>query len=312
MRILVSGGDGFVGAAVVADLRAHGHEVTAMVYRREASDGADEVWVDLGRPAGLDALAGRRFDAIVHTAGIVDQRAPAALHHRINAGGTAAMVELAGELGVGHFVQISSIAVYGIRAMGEGRSEATRRLRWFAPTPYMGSKARAERHVEAGRVPYTILRLPSIVGAGDPFVSAALVPAIERGAIDVIGRRDRRFSTVYVRNLGPILDALLARGPLGEALHCSDEATTWGTFVDAHAAALGVTPRRRRRSRAAILRSLADKDALFLLTGSAFGAHFPADRLRSRLDLPALAPWQEGVREGVEAFLARSGRRSPA
>jgi len=304
VRVLVTGGDGFVGTSLVRGLRGAGHEVEALVFGRDAGPG--ERRLDLTRAGSLAALSGASYDAIIHTAGIVDQDAPARVHFAINAEGTRNVLAAAPALGCRHFIQISSIAVYGLRAMGEGRDEArTPRLRGLGGLPYMRSKARAEVHVERSGVPYTMLRLPSVIGAGDSFVSAALVPRLEGGALDRIGRRDRRFSTFFVENLAPIVDRLLAVGPRGRAYNCCDPDTTWGAFVDAHADALGVEHRPRARSHGAILRHLGDKHALFVLTGSAFGAHFPGDALRRELALPALRPWQEGVREGVAAFLAR-------
>ena len=129
---------------------------------------------------------------------------------------------------------------------------------------------------------------------------------VEAGVIERIGGRDRRFSTLFVENLPPIVARLLAAWPRGRAYNCCDPATTWGDFVAAHAAALGCSYREERRGLGAILGALGDKHALFVLTGSAFGAHYPADALSHDLALPALRPWQEGVREGVAAFCARS------
>ena len=305
MRVLVTGGDGFIGGALVRGLRAAGHEVMAMVLRAPATDA--EVRVDLTRRGELDALAGRRFDAIVHTAGIVDQSAPASLHFEVNAEGTRAVLARAPEVGCAHFIQISSVAVYGLRTMGEGRDEAhTPRMRGLLGLPYMRSKACAEVYVERSGVPFTMLRLPSVIGAGDSFVSAALVPRLQRGVVERIGDRDRRFSTLFVENLAPIVGRLLAVGPRGRAYNCCDPETTWGAFVAAHAAALGCSYREERRGLGAILREIGDKHALFVLTGSAFGAHYPAEALYRDLALPALRPWQEGVREGVAAFCARA------
>jgi len=66
MNVLVSGGGGFIGSALVPRLRAAGHRV-AVLTRRPAA-GADTIPWD---PAAgrLDAAAVEGFDAVVHLAG---------------------------------------------------------------------------------------------------------------------------------------------------------------------------------------------------------------------------------------------------
>src|SRR5262245_52168635 len=72
MRLLVLGGTVFVSFTVAAEAVRRGHEVVCAA--RGASgrvrDGAKLVVVDRDDPAGLDALAGERFDAVVDVAKI--------------------------------------------------------------------------------------------------------------------------------------------------------------------------------------------------------------------------------------------------
>lgn len=304
MEVLVSGADGFIGRTVVAHLERAGHEVTGLVYQRPAGPG--ELRVDLASPATLDALDGRRFDAVVHAAGVVDQRQPAWVHRVVNAEGTRAMVERAERCGARHFVHLSSIAVYGLQVMGQGRTEhATRRSWGLLGLPYMRSKAAAERHVEQGQVPFTILRLPSVFGDGDSVVTRAMVPPLLSGAFDMAEGGDRLFTTLWVENLGRVVTRVLEVGPRNEAFNTGDDHTTWRAFVGEYARALGVSVRPRSRSLLSLLRRLDDADYLYRLTNSAFGAHFPCDELHRSVG-PDVQPWQPGVRDAVRSYLRRT------
>ena len=66
MRVVVTGAGGFLGTALVAQLREQGHGVRRLVRRAPAA--ADEVsWDPAGGEVDLDALAGT--EAVVHLAG---------------------------------------------------------------------------------------------------------------------------------------------------------------------------------------------------------------------------------------------------
>lgn len=301
VEVLVSGADGFIGRTVVRHLEDAGHRVTGLVYQRRANPG--EVEVDLTIPSSLAPLVRRRFDAVVHAAGVVDQRAPARMHRVVNAEGTRAMVTVSERCGVGHFVHLSSIAVYGLAVMGEHRRESSTRRSWgLFGLPYMRSKAVAERHVEQGEVPFTILRLPAVFGDGDSVVTRAMVPPLLSGRFDMADGTDRLFTTLWVENLGRVVTRVLEVGPRGCAYNTGDAQTTWRAFVSEYARALDVDVRARPRTLLSLVRRLDDTDFLFRFTNSYFGAHFPCEALHEALG-PEVAPWQPGVRAAVDGYL---------
>ncbi|MGW1911692.1 NAD-dependent epimerase/dehydratase family protein [Streptomyces sp. NPDC002076] len=116
MRVLVTGGAGFIGSHVVEALRAGGHE--PLVYDVREDPGAD-----VRNPASMArALAG--VDAVCHQAamvglgnGVVD----AAEYVSRNDLGTAVLVAAMAEAGVRRLVLAGSMVVYG-----EGRYECPR------------------------------------------------------------------------------------------------------------------------------------------------------------------------------------------
>ncbi|KMS72917.1 NAD-dependent dehydratase [Streptomyces viridochromogenes] len=134
MRVLVTGGAGFIGSHVVEALTAHGHE--PVVYDVRADPGAD-----VRDPAAVArALAG--VDAVCHQAAMVglgNGVADAAEYVSHNDLGTAVLLAAMAEAGVRCLVLAGSMVVYGEGRYTCGRHGVVR------PGP------RAARDLEAGR-----------------------------------------------------------------------------------------------------------------------------------------------------------------
>lgn len=126
MRVVVTGGAGFIGTAVATALTAAGHDVTVLDSRRpEAHAARAEPRGDLAgvptaiadvRDAGAVGLAIQGAHAVVHLAakvglgvGIDDLTDYVA----VNDLGTAVVLHEAARLGIGHVVFASSMVVYG-------------------------------------------------------------------------------------------------------------------------------------------------------------------------------------------------------
>ena len=123
MRVLITGGCGFVGAFAALELTSHGHEVVCYDRRAERSDvlaaaGPDIPIVegDIRDRALLAAtVAEHRIEAIVHTAAVIGQGDGAAQPDwmlDINLGGTVAVLETARAHGL-RVVYISTATLYG-------------------------------------------------------------------------------------------------------------------------------------------------------------------------------------------------------
>jgi UDP-glucose 4-epimerase len=121
MRVLVTGGAGFIGANVVSHLTARNHEVRVL---DDLSAGSRPPW--WGQRDGPTCLLGRvedqalarratkDMDAVVHLAarpGVADSVARPDLDFRSNVLGTFSVVDAARRSGVGAFVFASSGAV---------------------------------------------------------------------------------------------------------------------------------------------------------------------------------------------------------
>lgn len=137
MRVLVTGGAGFIGSHLCESLVARGYEVTAVdnfdpfyspaAKRRNlralhGRPGFRLLEADLRDLAGIEAAlaAGApRPEVMVHLAALAGVRPSIAdplRYAAVNVDGTLAMLELARRLGIGRFVFGSSSSVYGNQA----------------------------------------------------------------------------------------------------------------------------------------------------------------------------------------------------
>jgi UDP-glucose 4-epimerase len=126
--VLATGGAGYIGSHVAAELLAAGHRVVVLddfsnagegVPARIAAIGHGAVEVvagDIRSPVALEAAFGRGIDAVVHLAGLkaVGESVVEPLrYYEVNVGGAVALFEAMGRHGVGRLVFSSSATVYG-------------------------------------------------------------------------------------------------------------------------------------------------------------------------------------------------------
>src|SRR5947209_2390864 len=210
VRVLVTGGSGFIGSHVVDKLRARGHE--PVIYDLRPSPWHESGTVDtvLGSITGREALerALHSCDAVAHLAAVADVNdvhASPEEAERINARGTVAVLEAARRAGVSRIVYASTIWVYS-DCVGEEVDEET-----LLPAPshlYTSTKLAGELYCKAYQelygIDYTILRFG--IPYGPRAREAAVIPAFVNKALAGQpltlagdGSQSRRF--VYVEDL---------------------------------------------------------------------------------------------------------------
>lgn len=169
MRVLVTGGAGFVGSHVVEALLARGDEV---IVADDLSTGKAEnvaprahlVRVDVAdREALLRACGRLRLDGVIHAAAeasVVRSVADPAHSERVNVGGTAHVLALAKGAGARRFVFFSTGgAIYGETPACAKETDPPQPL-----SPYGRHKLEAERLVRSAGISYAILRPANIYG----------------------------------------------------------------------------------------------------------------------------------------------------
>ena len=205
MRVLVTGGTGFVGTYVVNGLLQRRHAVAVLARnpqktRNRYSRAVETVPGDVLDAASLaHAVAGS--DAVVHLVGIIHERGSQTFD-RMHREGTQNVVQAAENAGVRRYLHMS--------AMGSSED---------APSEYGRTKAAGERAVRASRLDWTIFRPSIIFGPGDGFVSL-LEPIVRRnpGFIPVIGPGTTKFQPVSIHDVARVFaDALEKPETLGRS-----------------------------------------------------------------------------------------------
>jgi UDP-glucose 4-epimerase len=207
MRILVTGGAGFIGSHVVDALRAAGHHPVVFDTRRVRHDAAALRGNVLDRRALASAAAG--CDAVVHLAAAADvdavQSDPTAAEE-VNARGTLNVLEAARVAGVPRVIYASTIWVYSDVTADRPVDEATP---LSAPAHlYTATKLAGELYCRSYQalygVPCTILRFG--IPYGPRARPMAVIPAFVGRALDgepltINGAGDQRRPLVYVEDL---------------------------------------------------------------------------------------------------------------
>jgi UDP-glucose 4-epimerase len=119
VRLLVTGGAGYIGSVVSRLLLATGHQVTVLDdlstgHADAVAEGADFVEGDLSR--SVDVLTANRYDGVLHFAAkslVAQSMAEPSVYWRNNVGGTRDLLDAVTANGVQRFVFSSTAAVYG-------------------------------------------------------------------------------------------------------------------------------------------------------------------------------------------------------
>ena len=244
MRVLLTGGSGFLGSFVAELLSAEGHTVRALVRPRserkvldklprlELAPGAIEDRASLG--AAVDGV-----DAVVHVAGIVKARRPADFFE-VNTQGTKNLLEASIRQGVGRFVYVSSLAAVGPSLDGTPVPDDAEPR---PVTQYGRSKLEAERAVlqAKDKLHVTVLRPPLIYGPRDR-ETLAFFTSIRNGVLPMTGDGTNTLSVVYVADCASaVVRAVDARDvPSGRTYFVDDGAVyVWRDALAEIESALG-------------------------------------------------------------------------
>jgi UDP-glucose 4-epimerase len=121
MKLLVTGGAGYIGSIVARLLLVAGHEVTVLDnlergHRAAVPEGARLVVADLLDPDAVDAAVSEGFDGAMHFAALAlvsESVSHPERYYRTNVGGTLNLLEALTAAGVPRLVFSSTCAVYG-------------------------------------------------------------------------------------------------------------------------------------------------------------------------------------------------------
>jgi len=310
MRVLITGGCGFIGSYVARDLIRDGHEVVIT----DVQNGgllAEVVGKDLGRdavpPVHLTDMAdvsglvrimrASRVDNIVHTAGLLSEGCEAAPARAgaVNVVGSGVVFELASALDVENIVWTSSISVFGYIA-SDGRLDDDAP---HAPNTFYGgyksfNELQARLYFEHLGVPSTGVRIGFAYGYGRTRGRGAWVhELLGRPALGLPGRvrgGDALVPWLYIEDASSALVASLYAP--------TDGARAFNTQG---------TPRWKREAVDAVRAVLPDADVELVGDLEGYPTGLDDRRIRAVTGWEPRFELEDGVREAIRRYRDAAG-----
>lgn len=229
MKVLVTGGTGFTGTALVRRLLSDGHSVVALDYKEGLAAhelrrrGAEIV---LGSVTNRDAVmrAMQGVDVVHHLAAAFRElNVPEQHYYEVNVEGTRNVLTAAARAGVQKVVYCSTCGVHGNVDDPPGdENSPIRPADYYQQTKYEAEPFVREWNRRGLRT--TILRPAAIYGPGDPERFFMIFKRVSRGVFPMFGDGKTLYHPLYIDNL---VDALVAAMPPdvgnGEAYLIADE-----------------------------------------------------------------------------------------
>lgn len=241
MHVLVTGSNGYISTHV-KDWLADVYPVTSISVR-------DEAWQN-------DDFT--PYDVLVHVAGVVPgDHVPDDDLFRINCDLTADLAAKAKRDGIGHFIYLSSMAVYGVTIGvkgGDGMVSAGTPCR--PSSPYGQSKYAAEQHLQQladSQFQVAIIRAPSIYGPGLTAYFEQYRYLLEKLPIQPLAFTTRKRSVLFIDNLCELVRLIIHHRTAG--IICPQDRQPFSTaeFVRGLARATGKPTRCSRLLGAGLL-----------------------------------------------------------
>jgi len=199
--ILVTGGTGRIGKALIAKLLENGEKVRALVRDENRAmflpRGVEAFYGDITKKETLSgALTG--IDRVVHLAALVDYKAEYDNIAAVNVQGTKNLLE-ACPTNLKRFVYGSSVSVYGNRLERVPADEETS----CSPSSNYGKSKLAAEKVALSyskKVPLTVLRFAVAYGKGFDEAYIPLLGALDKGKFPILGDGRNRIHFVHVND----------------------------------------------------------------------------------------------------------------
>jgi nucleoside-diphosphate-sugar epimerase len=206
MRILVTGGTGFTGKALVRRLLDLGHEVVALDYKeglktRELREWGAEVVLGSVTDEAVVRQAMAGVEVVHHLAAAFrEMNVPDRHYWEVNVQGTRNVLQAAFDQGVRKLVYCSTCGVHGnIDHPPGGEDAPIQPADYYQRTKYEAEPIVREFHQKG--LPSVILRPAAIYGPGDPERFLMIFRRVARGIFPMFGDGRTFYHPLYIDNL---------------------------------------------------------------------------------------------------------------
>lgn len=229
MKVLVTGGTGFTGKALVRRLLDEGHEVIALDYQEGLKTDELRQWgaeVVIGTVTDRDVVKKvmEGVDIVHHLAAAFRElNVPNSYYDDVNVGGTRIVLEEAYAQKVKKFIYMSTCGVHGnIDSPPDGEDAPIQPADYYQQTKYDAEPV-VEEYFRKG-MKTVILRPAAIYGPGDPERFQMIFKRVSKGLFPMFGNGKTYYHPLYIDNLidACILSMDEGKGD-GEAYLIADE-----------------------------------------------------------------------------------------
>lgn len=240
MRILLTGGTGFIGSALARRLRDRGDDVIAYVRnpgkaQALAGLGCTVVAGELLDEQALTSAMGDA-DAVIHAAAVYEIGIPAGQRQAMydaNVTGTERVLDAAIAAGVRRIVYVSTVGAYGNTGglvADEDFQHAGDYVSYYDETKHLAHVA-AERRIAEG-APIVIAQPSVVYGPGDHSSIATAIDMFLKRRLPALPFAEMGLSAAYLDDVVDGLIAVLDTGRLGERYILSGENVTMRQFIE--------------------------------------------------------------------------------
>ena len=191
MKVLVTGGTGFIGTHLCAELAERSHEVTALSRTPSDTDLPDGVEPAIGDVTARDSLdhAFEGQEVVINLVSLSPLFKPTGgkTHAEVHLGGTENVVDAAEDHGLRKIVQMSGLGADP-----------------NAQTEFLQTKGQAEEVVRSSNLAWTIVRPSVVFGDGGEFISFTKLLTTPYVA-GLPGGGSTRFQPIWVEDLVPMV-----------------------------------------------------------------------------------------------------------
>jgi nucleoside-diphosphate-sugar epimerase len=247
VKVFVTGGTGFIGGAVVRQLRARGDDVVALVRNPAKGAPLEELGCTIVAGDLNDERAIRAgmegCDAVIHAAAVYEVGIPASERQSMreaNVGGTERVLGAALEAAIPKVVYVSTVGIFG-NTNGQIVDESYEHQGDFL-SEY--EKTKWEAHQVAKRLigeglPCVIVQPGGVYGPGDTSSIGVMLDQFLSGKMPLIPFPDLGMCLTHVEDIAGGIILGLDKGRVGEAYVISGPVTTVREAIGVVAAETG-------------------------------------------------------------------------